>query len=105
MERETVNPQVSLQNLTLDAGIPGDVMWSLIYGKHIVSVPHHDGLFVDRVDICLRRLTEEQRIDSMPERMASSYFGTPQSHAIKDESGAISKGWCARSALSPGFIN
>ena len=48
-----VNPQVSLLNLTLDTDIPGDVMWSLIDCKHIVSVPHHDGLFVDRVDDCL----------------------------------------------------
>ena len=49
-ERVMVNPQVSLLNLTLDAGIPGDVMWSRIDSKHIVSVPHHDGLFVVRVD-------------------------------------------------------
>ena len=49
-ERVTVNPQVSLMDLTLEAGILGDVMWSLIDGKHIVSVPHHDGLLVDRVD-------------------------------------------------------
>ena len=49
-ERVTVNPQVSLMDLTLEAGIPGDVMWSIIDGKHIVSVPHHDGLLVDRVD-------------------------------------------------------
>ena len=28
-------------------------MWSLIDGKHIVSVLHHDRLFVDRVDDCL----------------------------------------------------
>ena len=48
-----VNPQVSLLNLTLEAGIPGDVMWSLIDGKHIVSGSHHDGLFVDRIDDCL----------------------------------------------------
>ena len=46
MERETVNPQLSLLKFTLEAGIPGDVIWSLIDGKHIVSVPHHDGLFV-----------------------------------------------------------
>ena len=45
-----VNSQVSLLNLTLEADIPADVMWSLIDGKHIVFVPHHDGLFVDRVD-------------------------------------------------------
>ena len=51
--RVLVNPQVVLLNLTLDAGIPGDVMCSLIDGKHIVYVPHHDGLFVDRVDDCL----------------------------------------------------
>ena len=48
-----VNLQVSLSNLTLDADIPGDVMWSFIDGKHIVAVLHHDGLFVDRVDTCL----------------------------------------------------
>ena len=68
VERATVNPQVSLLNLTLDAGIPGDVMWSLIDGKHIVSLPHHDGLFVDRFDDgWMRRLTEEQRIYLIPE--------------------------------------
>ena len=48
-----VIPQVSLLNLTPEACIPGDVMWSLIDGKHIVYVPHHDGLFVDRVNDCL----------------------------------------------------
>ena len=42
-ERVMVNPQVSLLNLTLEADIPGDVMWSLIDGKHIVLVSHHDG--------------------------------------------------------------
>ena len=50
MERVTVNPQVSLLNLTLEAGILGDMMWSLIDDKHIVSLSHHDGMFVDRVD-------------------------------------------------------
>ena len=49
-ERATVNPQVSLLDLTLEAGIPDDVVWSLIDGKHIVSVTHHDGLLVDRAD-------------------------------------------------------
>ena len=65
-----VNPQVFLLNLTLEADIPGDVMWSLIDGKHIVSVSHHDRLFVDMVDNCLdeERLTEEQRIYLMPGR-------------------------------------
>ena len=48
-----MNPQVSLMNLTIEAGIPGDVMWLLIDVKHIVSLPHHDGLFVDSVDDCL----------------------------------------------------
>ena len=38
-----VNPQLSLLNLTIEAGIPGAVMWSFIDDKHIVSVPHHDG--------------------------------------------------------------
>ena len=50
VERATVNNQVSLLNLTLNAGIPGDVMWSLIHGNHVMSVPHHDRLFVDSVD-------------------------------------------------------
>ena len=50
VERATVNPQVSLWNFTLETDTPGDVMWSLIDGKHIVSLPHHDGLFVYRVD-------------------------------------------------------
>ena len=45
-----VNPQVSLLNLTLEADIPDDVMWSCTDDKHIVFVPHHDGLFVDMVD-------------------------------------------------------
>ena len=52
-ERVMVNPQISLLNLTLEAGIPGNVMWSPIDVKHIVSVPHHDGLLVDRVNDCL----------------------------------------------------
>ena len=57
-ERVTVNAQVSLLDLTPEAGILGDVMWSLIDGKHIVSVLHHDGLLVDRVDDGL-----DERID------------------------------------------
>ena len=48
-----VNPQMSLLNLTPEADFPGDVMWSLIDGTLILSVPHHYGLFVDRVDDCL----------------------------------------------------
>ena len=34
----TVNPQVSLLDLTLEAGIPGDVMWSLTDRKHFVCL-------------------------------------------------------------------
>ena len=49
-ERETVKTQVSLLDLTIDAGIQDDVIWLLMGGKHIVSVPHHDGLLVVRVD-------------------------------------------------------
>ena len=41
---------MSLLELTLDAGIHDDMMCSLIDGKHIVSVPYHDGLLVDRVN-------------------------------------------------------
>ena len=37
-----VNRQVSLLNLTPEAGILHDVMWSLIDGKHIESLPRHD---------------------------------------------------------------
>ena len=37
------NLQVSLLNVTVEAGIPGDVMWSLIDRKHIVYVLYHDG--------------------------------------------------------------
>ena len=47
-----VHPQVSLLNLTLEPDIPGDMIWSLIDCKHIVSVSHHDGSFVYRVDDC-----------------------------------------------------
>ena len=52
-ERWLAIPQVSLLYLTLDADFTDDVMWSRIDGKHIVSVPHHDGLFVGRVDDCM----------------------------------------------------
>ena len=41
---------MSFLDLTLEAGIPDDVIWPLIDGKYIVSVSHHDGLLVDRVD-------------------------------------------------------
>ena len=99
-----VNPQVSLLNLTFEAGIPVDVMWSLIDGKHIVSVPHHDGLFVDSVDDCLDEDIEggtedlfyvgednpvkedggQRRTSFCPAQSVVSDFGAPQSHAIKD---------------------
>ena len=39
-----------LLDLTLERGIPDDVMWPLMDGKHIVYVPHHDGLLVDMAD-------------------------------------------------------
>ena len=38
-----------LLDLTVEAGIPGDVMWPLMGGKNIVSVPCHEGLLVDMV--------------------------------------------------------
>ena len=41
---------MSLLELSLEAGIPGDTMWSLIDDNHIVSVPQHDGLLVEGVD-------------------------------------------------------
>ena len=49
----TVNPQVSLIDLTLGADIPVDVMWSIIDDKHIMPELHNDGLFVEMVDDCL----------------------------------------------------
>ena len=42
---------------------------------------------------------------SMRMKEVTSDFGTPQSHAIKLESGVSSKGWCVRGDLSHGFIN
>ena len=73
-----VNPQVSLLNLTLEADIPGDVMWSLIDGTHIVSVPHHDGLFVDRVDDCL-----DEEIDGRME----DFFDAREDTTVKENGG------------------
>ena len=49
-ERVIVKSQVSLLDLTLEASIPDDVMWPFMDGRHIVSVPYHDGFLVDRVD-------------------------------------------------------
>ena len=63
MERATVHPQVSLLNLAHKAGIPGNVMWPLIDGKHIVSLPHHGGLFIDRVDDCLNGRIDRETKD------------------------------------------
>ena len=47
-ERVMVNHQVSLRDLTVEAGIPGDGI--LIEGNNIVSVLRHDGLLVDMVN-------------------------------------------------------
>ena len=46
----TVKSQLSLLDLTLETTIPDDVMWPFMDGKHNVSIPHHDGFLVDRVD-------------------------------------------------------
>ena len=54
VERVMVNPQVSLLDLTIEAVIPGDVMWAVIGNKNIVSVPRHDGLRVNMVKGLLR---------------------------------------------------
>ena len=51
---------VSSLDLTLETDIVDDVMWPLMDGKHIVSVPHHDGLCVHRVDDGL-----DEEIDGM----------------------------------------
>ena len=45
-----VNPQVSLLDLTVEAGIPGYVMRALICRKKSMSVPCHDGFLVDMVN-------------------------------------------------------
>ena len=112
-------------NLTLETDIPGDVMWSLIDSKHIVPVPHHDGLFVDRVHDCLDVEIDGRTEDfvwyqggqpsewewrdrgghhSVSTKVWLLISETPLSHEIKDESGVISKGWCVRGTLSSGFI-
>ena len=44
-----VNPQVSLFDFTVEAGIPNDVMRTFIEDKNIVSVSRHDGLLVDLI--------------------------------------------------------
>ena len=41
---------LTLLDFTLEAGIPGDVIRSIIDGKLIVSVPRHDEELVDRVN-------------------------------------------------------
>ena len=78
-DRVMVNPQVSLLNLTLDVGIPGDVVWSLIDGKHSVSVPHHGGLFVVRVDDCL-----DVEIDGG----TADCFDVAEDNPVKEDGGA-----------------
>ena len=35
---------------TIEADIPGAVMWSVIDSKHSVSMPYHDGLLVDMIN-------------------------------------------------------
>ena len=44
------NSQASLLDLTVEVGIPGDVMRALIGGKHIVYIPFHDRLLEDMVN-------------------------------------------------------
>ena len=48
--RTHLDRHLTLLDLTLEVGIPGDVMRSIIDGKLIVSVPRHDGELVDRVN-------------------------------------------------------
>ena len=48
--RAHLDRDLTLLELTFEAGIPGDVMRSIIDGKLIVSVPRHDGKLVDRVN-------------------------------------------------------
>ena len=54
-----VNPLMSILDLTVEAGIPGRVM-SLIDDQHIVYVPYHDGLLVNRVNVGM-----DEEIDRM----------------------------------------
>ena len=37
-------------DLALEVCIPDDMMWSLIDGKHIVTIPYHDRLLVGSVN-------------------------------------------------------
>ena len=46
----TVNHQVSLLDLTVKTGFPGDVMRALIGGMYIVYVPRQDALLVNMVN-------------------------------------------------------
>ena len=48
--RTHLDRYLTLLDLTIEAGIPDDVMPSIIDGKLIVSVPRHDGEHVDRVN-------------------------------------------------------
>ena len=72
--------QVSLLNFTLDSRIPGDVMWSLMDGKHNVSLPQHDGLFVDRVDDFL-----DEKIDGGTEDV----FDSGEDNTVKEDGGEM----------------
>ena len=59
-KRAKVKSQVSLLDFTLEIDIPDDMMWPRMDGKHIVYVPHHDGLLEDRADDGL-----DEEIDGM----------------------------------------
>ena len=54
-------------------------MWSLIDGKHIAFVPHHNGLFVDMVDDCL-----DEEIDGGTEDL----FDVREDKSLKENGGA-----------------
>ena len=70
---------LNLLNLTLEVGIPGDVMWSLIDGKHIVSVTHPYILLVDKVDDCL---------DEEIEGGTEDWFNVADDNHVTEDGGA-----------------
>ena len=78
-----------------------------------MSVPHHDGLFMDRVDDCL-----DEEIDGTTENVFYARENNPVKQnggtdvdiilsrlsIPRNQSAVISKGWCVRGVLSSGFI-
>ena len=109
-----------LLDLTVEAGILEDVIWPLIDGKHIVSVPHLDGLLVGMVEDSLDEVIDGMAADFAMRLKEITLAVLDRTREVKRLSESvpkvmigksalnmwhyISKGWCVRDALSPGFI-